>query len=201
VPPGRPQPHPQYPHRRRWVQRLGFRATPPVPMLAGFSLCRGGCVWSWTIQVACSSAGNVQGSIPAPCILHLEDKAFCTMPATGCGGSAGHGSGLPSCYSSQRSCRVQTAVLGKQSKLVNMWQPSVLRDKRLCDSAGIAGAVSRTATAPVDRLKMLMQIADSGKRLTLRSAFNQMASEGADVMALLAHGFWFITEQRNRGGG
>lgn len=44
--------------------------------------------------------------------------------------------------------------------------------------AGLAGAVSRTATAPVDRIKMLLQVQDSAEPMTIRTAFKQMASEG-----------------------
>lgn len=43
---------------------------------------------------------------------------------------------------------------------------------------GFAGAVSRTATAPVDRLKLLLQIQDTSRGLTIRDGFNRMAAEG-----------------------
>lgn len=47
---------------------------------------------------------------------------------------------------------------------------------RLC-AAGLAGAVSRTATAPVDRLKMLLQVQE-GRRLSIREGMRLMQSEG-----------------------
>ena len=44
--------------------------------------------------------------------------------------------------------------------------------------SGVAGAVSRTATAPVDRVKLLLQVQDVGPALTIRDGFHRMASEG-----------------------
>ena len=46
-------------------------------------------------------------------------------------------------------------------------------------AVGMAGAVSRTATAPVDRVKMMLQAHDGLTPLTVRQGFRQMASEGA----------------------
>lgn len=43
---------------------------------------------------------------------------------------------------------------------------------------GLAGAVSRTATAPVDRVKMLMMIEDTPQAKGLRWGFHRMAAEG-----------------------
>ena len=44
--------------------------------------------------------------------------------------------------------------------------------------AGVAGAVSRTATAPVDRMKLLLQVDSTARGLTVREGWNRMAAEG-----------------------
>ena len=44
--------------------------------------------------------------------------------------------------------------------------------------AGVAGAVSRTATAPIDRLKMLLQIQDCSRGLTIQEGIRKMTAEG-----------------------
>ena len=46
-------------------------------------------------------------------------------------------------------------------------------------SAGVAGAVSRTATAPVDRMKLLLQVDSTARGLTVREGWGRMAAEGA----------------------
>ena len=50
-------------------------------------------------------------------------------------------------------------------------------------AVGVAGAVSRSLTAPVDRLKMLLQVQDIGSPLTIRQGIRQMAAEGTAFSA------------------
>ncbi len=47
-----------------------------------------------------------------------------------------------------------------------------------CVEPALSGAVSRTATAPVDRLKMLLQTHDEAKGLSLRQGWQKMLAEG-----------------------
>lgn len=54
-----------------------------------------------------------------------------------------------------------------------------LRPLKLLAAGGMAGAVSRTATAPIDRLKMLLQIQDTKQHMSIRQGIQRMASEGA----------------------
>lgn len=51
----------------------------------------------------------------------------------------------------------------------------------------MAGAVSRTATAPVDRVKMLLQAHDDITPLTVRQGFRQMANEGATPVPVISY--------------
>lgn len=52
------------------------------------------------------------------------------------------------------------------------------RPFKLLLAGGVAGAVSRTATAPMDRLKMLLQIQDCERGLTIKEGIRKMAAEG-----------------------
>ena len=57
------------------------------------------------------------------------------------------------------------------------------QDSKSC-AAGLAGAVSRTATAPVDRVKMLLQVQDVAHALTIRQGWNSMVAEGQPIAKL-----------------
>jgi solute carrier family 25 phosphate transporter 23/24/25/41 len=44
--------------------------------------------------------------------------------------------------------------------------------------SGLAGAISRTATAPIDRLKMILQVQEDARGMSLREGLSRIASEG-----------------------
>ncbi|GLC34516.1 hypothetical protein PLESTB_001252700 [Pleodorina starrii] len=54
-----------------------------------------------------------------------------------------------------------------------------LRAEKVFLSGALSGAISRTATAPVDRLKMLLQTHDDAKGLSLRQGWQKMLAEGS----------------------
>ncbi|GFR42420.1 hypothetical protein Agub_g3323 [Astrephomene gubernaculifera] len=54
-----------------------------------------------------------------------------------------------------------------------------LRTEKVFLSGALSGAVSRTATAPMDRLKMLLQTHDGAKGLTLYQGYQHMMAEGS----------------------
>ncbi|QDZ17968.1 mitochondrial substrate carrier [Chloropicon primus] len=53
-----------------------------------------------------------------------------------------------------------------------------LRPYKLLLSGAVAGVVSRTSTAPIDRLRMLFQVHESRSRMTIMQGVRKMAAEG-----------------------
>lgn len=69
-----------------------------------------------------------------------------------------------------------SAIKGLLSMPLGYLRTGTLSAKLLL-SGGVAGAVSRTATAPIDRLKFLLQVQD-GQLISIRQGFQLMAAEG-----------------------
>lgn len=59
----------------------------------------------------------------------------------------------------------------EEEKKTGMWWKQLL-------AGGVAGAVSRTGTAPLDRLKVMMQVHGAKSDLTLANGFKKMIKEG-----------------------
>lgn len=74
------------------------------------------------------------------------------------------------------SFKVDWTVCSRQPPQLSQWR--LLCCGVLVRCAGLAGAVSRTATAPVDRLKMLLQVQE-GRRMSIQEGMRLMQAEGA----------------------
>ncbi|PNH08158.1 Calcium-binding mitochondrial carrier protein SCaMC-2-A, partial [Tetrabaena socialis] len=96
------------------------------------------------------------------------------------GDAAGPGPGSSSTGTSQPSPAWSGSRRQQQSLTATaMLQHDPLRMYKVFLSGALSGAISRTATAPVDRLKMLLQTHEEATGLSLRQGWQKMLAEGS----------------------
>eukprot|EP00775_Hariotina_reticulata_P004039 gene4039-4286_t len=84
----------------------------------------------------------------------------------------------PTSYSTPIASNEDARASGAARQHQQVQQDDPYRMSKFIFAGGLAGAVSRTATAPVDRLKMLLQVQE-GKMMTLKEGMRLMAAEGS----------------------
>ncbi len=70
-------------------------------------------------------------------------------------------------------------VASQQPLEASQASPFDSRTSKMFVSGGLAGAVSRTATAPLDRLKLLLQVHDTRRGMTVK----EVCGEGGGCVA------------------
>eukprot|EP00877_Chromochloris_zofingiensis_P001924 jgi/Chrzof1/11732/Cz06g07120.t1 len=104
---------------------------------------------------------------------HMQHlPSFASPPAACSTSSSGQHQVPPKASTSQRA--MPQADQPRKPRLQPQQDP--WRMHKFVFAGGLAGAISRTATAPVDRVKMLLQVQES-QRMTIKQALKMMSAE------------------------